>query len=150
MNELTDEARRAIEHDCLMLMNRYAIYADHHPERFSELLADDAIWVRPGMEMHGRTEAQAFMDENQRANREDNPHGHLTRHLITSAHIEVEDLDHARGIIYALVFRDERFAGDLPVPMNTIELVVEYRTNFARSSEGWLISRHHAQHVFRR
>lgn len=150
MNQLTDEQRRSIENDCTMLMYRYAIYADHHPECFSEVFAEDAVWIRPGMEMHGAAEAQKFMDEAQRACRQDNPHGHLTRHAITTSLVEVQDHDRAEGIFYGLVFRDEDFAGSLPVSMNTMELVVEYRTRFVRTAAGWRIGRHQAQHVFRR
>ena len=150
MSVLTDAERRGIEHDCTMLMHRYAVNADQHIDRFTEVFTDDVVWVRPGQEMHGHAEMQAFMDGNVRANREANPSGHLTRHMMTTIDIRVVDANHAEGVSYALVFRDERFGGSLPVPMSTIELVVEYRDSFVKTASGWKIDRHEAQHVFRR
>ena len=138
-----DEVRRQIQHDCTMLMHRYTVNADHHPEQFTEVFCDDVVWVRPGMEMHGREEMQAFIDANTGP-------GSLTRHMITTVDIRVVDENSATGTSYALVFRDDEFGGTLPVPMNTIELVVEYRDEFALTDAGWRIARHEALHVFRR
>lgn len=147
---VSDALRREIEHDCTMLMHRYAVNADQHIDRFFEVFTPDALWVRPGMEMRGHAEIQAFMDNMAKSLREANPHGHLTRHLMTTMRIDVVDADKAEGVTYALVFREENFAGTVPVAMNQIELVVEYRDIFVRTPNGWLIDRHEAQHVFRR
>ena len=150
MATMTDEERWGIEHACWATFNRYLTNADHHIDRFTETFTEDVVWIRPSGEMHGHAEMQAFMDENVAMQRAGNPHGHVTRHMLTTSRIEVRDAGNADGIFYALVFRDENYGGTLPVPMNTIELVVEYHSSFVKTSRGWLINRHHAQHVFRR
>ncbi len=147
---VSDETRRAIEHDCIRLMHRYAINADQHNDRFTDVFTPDVVWIRPGMEMRGHAAMQAFIDETIAALRARNPAGPLTRHVITSIDIRVIDEDHAQGVTYGLVFRDNDFSGTLPTPMNTLELVVEYRDEFVRTAAGWLISRHEAEHTFRR
>ena len=131
-------------------MQRYAICADRDLLRLPELFAEDGIWVRPGNDMRGHREMRAFVEQVQRGILASNPNGHLTRHMFTTSMIEAQDDDHASGIFYALVFRDEHNDGTLPRPMNMIELVVEYRTDFKRTESGWRIVRHEAEHVFRR
>ena len=146
----SDQQRREIEHDCTMLMHRYAVNADHHIDRFHEVFTKDALWVRPGMEMRGHAEIQGFMDANLAAMRAEKPSGQLTRHMITTVRIDVADIDRAQGVTYALVFRDADYTGALPVAMNQIELLVEYRDEFRPTSLGWRISRHEAQFIFKR
>jgi hypothetical protein len=139
MADLSEEQRNHIRQSCIATFNHYLINADHHVDRFTETFTDDVTWVRPSGTMTGHGEMQAFMDANVAAQRAGNPHGHVTRHLLTTADVEVRDADHAEGTFYALVFRDEGFGGTLPVPMTMPELVVEYRSCFLRTSAGWLI-----------
>lgn len=146
----SEDVRRAVEHDCLGLMQRYALTADRDLTGLPDLFAEDGVWVRPGNEMRGRAAMRAMLDAVVQAIHADNPHGHVTRHMFTTSQVDALDDDHARGTFYALVFRDENFDGTMPRPMNTIELVVEYNTEFVRTAEGWRIARHRAEHVFRR
>ena len=151
MSTVTDEQRCIITQQCLATFNRYLVNADHHIDRFTDAFTEDVLWVRPGMEMVGHAAMQSFMNENRAACIASNPpHGHLTRHMLTTSVIDVMDADNASGMFYALVFRSEAFAGTLPVPMNEPELVVEYRSTFRRTTKGWLICRHQAQHILRR
>ena len=151
MTVLSENHKNAIRQSCLATFNRYLINADHHVERFTEVFTDDVVWIRPSGKMVGHGEMQAFMDKGAAARRLANPpHGHLTRHMLTTSHIDVSTASQADGIFYALVFRDERFAGELPVAMAMPELVVEYRSRFVETAKGWLISEHYAEHVFRR
>ena len=151
MTTLTEDQRNSIMQSCLATFNRYLMNADHHVERFTETFTEDVEWVRPGMTMRGHDEMQNFMNEVRDASVASNPpHGHVTRHMLTTNVIDVIDADNAEGTFYGLVFRHEKFGGTLPVPMNEIELVVEYRSSFRRTEEGWLICKHRAQHVFRR
>jgi len=142
--------RQRIEQACLATFNRYLINADHNPERFTQVFTPDVVWKRPGGEMRGHAEMQAFMDEVMRQRFEASPHGHVTRHMLTTHLITVHSSRQASGIFYALVYRSETYSGALPVPMEQPELVVEYRSRFALSGEEWLIDRHKAQHVFSR
>jgi hypothetical protein len=151
MTDLSEDRKNLIRQSCLATFNRYMINADHHIDRFTEVFTGDVVWIRPSGTMVGHAEMQAFMDQGQAARQKENPpHGHLTRHLLTTSHIEVTSAHQADGIFYALVFRDEGFAGELPVAMNMPELLVEYRSRFVDTAQGWLIAEHHAQHVFRR
>lgn len=150
MSELDPGTKRAISAECLATFNTYLVNADHHHERFTDVFTADVVWVRPGGEMHGKGEMRAFMDRVLQERRAANPHGHVTRHLLTTHAITVESAMRASGIFYALVYRGENFAGDLPMPMEQPELVVEYRSSFVLSKGSWLIDRHEAMHVFSR
>lgn len=148
---MTEDQINSITQSCLRTFNRYLMNADSHVERFTETFTEDVEWVRPGMVMRGHAEMQAFMDTNKKAFVDSNPpHGHVTRHMLTTSVIDVKDADNADGEFYALVFRHEEYQGELPVPMNEIELVVHYNSKFVRTDKGWLINKHQAQHVFRR
>lgn len=139
---------QAIEQACLATFNRYLINADHHVDRFTEVFTPDVVWTRPGGAMHGHAEMQAFMDDIWRQRFADNPHGHVTRHMLTTHLVTAESATRASGIFYALVWRAEDYAGTLPLAMRAPELVVEYRSRFALHNGRWLIDRHEAQHVF--
>lgn len=150
MADLEPAERRAIAADCLTLFNTYLVNADHHLDRFTDVFTEDVVWVRPGGEMHGHGEMRSFMDAIMQDRLEGNPQGHVTRHMLTTHSVTVESATRAHGIFYALVYRGEEYAGQLPLPMQPPELVVEYRSSFTRTEQGWLIERHEAKHIFSR
>lgn len=146
----SEDVRRAVEHDCVMLMQRYAVTADRDITALADLFAEDGVWVRPGMEMRSPAEMREAMGGVAAGILAGNPHGHVTRHMFTTCLVEADDDDHAHGTFYAQVFRDETFDGTMPRPMNSPELIVEYNTAFRRTGQGWRIARHEAKFAFRR
>lgn len=149
-SNLSDTERSVIERRCEGLLHRVLVGADHDLERFFSAFADDVVWVRPVGTMNGKGEMRAFMEGNQKKLREENPNGHLTRHLLSSFDIDVIDDENAQSTAYAQVYRDEKFDGALPVKMNEPELVVEYRSRYRKTADGWRIARHQAIWVFKR
>jgi ketosteroid isomerase-like protein len=151
LNDLTEMEIGHIEHACARVYHRIAVAADAGFAGYEDCFTDDVVWVRPDMEMHGHGEMRAFLNAELARMQQDNPpHGHLLRHMYTTILIDVTSPIMALGKAYALNFRDERFDGTMPAPMNTPELIAAYQSEFRKTDKGWRISRHTARHIFRR
>lgn len=148
-SNLSDAERSVIERRCEGLLHRVLVGADHDLERFFSAFTDDVVWVRPVAVMNGKAEMRAFMEGHQKKQREENPHGHLTRHLLSSFDIDVIDSENAESTAYAQVFRDAHFDGKLPAKMSAPELLAEYRSKYRKTPEGWRIAHHEAKWVFK-
>ncbi len=126
---------------CTQLITLYGHLADqraHHD--FASLFAPDGEWIRPGMHLRGREAIFRFM--------ETRPSQALTRHVSGSIHIEVVNLNQARGMSYTTVYREPAFEGKLPVRLLQPEMVVDYRDEFVRIEGHWHIARRHTTVVF--
>lgn len=124
-----------------MLVAHYGHLADQREHRaFAELFAPDGVWIRPGMHMHGREEIFEFM--------ESRPLQALTRHVAGSIHIEVIDANHAQGLSYTTVYRERDFKGQLSVPLERPEMVVDYRDEYVRIDGRWHIAERHTTVIF--
>lgn len=147
--EVSPAERRAIVQDCLATFNRYLVNADHHPERFTECFTPDVIWLRPGGRMEGHEQMQAFIDATMAEQRRAGHDRDLTRHLLTTACVEVQGARSACGMFYALVYRVSGTGENQPQPMREPELLVEYRSHFVPVDGEWKIKQHEARHVLR-
>jgi hypothetical protein len=90
-----------------------------------------------------------FFEDLDRQRRRVTPIGHVQRHLFTTVHIDVTDADAAKGIAYAIVYRDEESDGTAVSYMRMPEIVVQYDDIFRRTANGWMIADHQSTHVFR-
>jgi ketosteroid isomerase-like protein len=140
-----------IESSCRRLLMRYATSVDRKDyDTYMSVFAPEAIWRRPGQPpLTGAVQIRKFFDllDAQRRTAE-RPTGHLHRHLFTTVHIDVLDANTARGIAYALVFREENPQGG-PASMRPPEMLVQYDDLFRKTADGWLIYEHDISHVFR-
>lgn len=141
-----------IEAACHRLLMRYATSVDRKDyDRYLAVFAPDIIWRRPDQPpLVGVDEIRKYFETIERKRRSlEHPEGHTQRHLFTTVDIEVLNADSARGISYALVYRDETPPDGGPSTMREPELLVEYDHVFRRTDAGWRIAEHEARHVFR-
>jgi hypothetical protein len=151
LSDLSEVEIGHIEHACARVYHRIAVAADAGFVGYEDCFTEDVVWVRPDMEMHGHTAMRTFLNSELARMQQDNPpHGHLMRHMYTTILIDAITPGFAKGRAYAINFRDERFNGVTPAPMNTPELIAAYESEFRKTDRGWLISRHSARHIFRR
>ncbi|MFM9936027.1 MAG: nuclear transport factor 2 family protein [Novosphingobium sp.] len=119
--DLTEEDRRAIEHDCARLIALYANLNDEARwDEVAALYAEHGVMVRPtapDAPTHGRAAIHAAFTA--RAPR-------TTRHVCSNVVIDVEGPDMARGISTMLLF-----TGEGP------PLVGVFHDRFVRTAEGW-------------
>jgi hypothetical protein len=148
MNELE---RAAADSACRQLLYRYATAVDARDwPRLLSVFTPDATWRRPEMQpMRGHAQILAFFEAVDTRRYTENPRGYLHRHMFTTISIEVADAARATGIAYGLVFMHRDYHGVRPVPLPPPELIVEYRDVFVRTADGWRISEHEAEHLFR-
>jgi ketosteroid isomerase-like protein len=135
-----DEIRRR----CERLAVEFAHAVDHRDiDAVPAVFTDNAVFERKGERLVGRAAIMAA----QRTR----PTGVVTRHLCTTIKVDVVDADHARGVVYFLLFRhdgDEPPVG--PVPMPTPATLGEYHDDYVRTAQGWRIARRVARAAFRR
>jgi ketosteroid isomerase-like protein len=148
MNEMD---RLVMESSCRQLLGLYLTSVDAKDlDTMLQAFASDAQWIRPGMPpMRNHADIRAFFETLWRKQSLASPHGHLTRHLLTTVSTVPVSEDRASGVSYAFVFRAAEFTGTLPVAMTEPELIVEYRDEFVRTDGEWRISRHEAIHIFK-
>lgn len=148
---MTDQEEIVIEAACRRLLMRYATAVDRKDyDLYLTVFDAGAVWRRPGQPpLVGVEEIRRYFDVIEAKRRTpEHPDGHVQRHLFTTVHIDIIDADTARGISYALVYRDET-PPEGPSTMREPELLVEYDHLFRRTEKGWLIAEHEARHVFR-
>lgn len=140
------------EASCRALLHRFFVALDSKDfGACVQVFAADLVWRRPGQDpMRGVEQARAFL-ENLEAQRRtsERPDGIRQRHLVTTSHIDVTSEDEARGVSYALVYRDETPNGGAS-PLADADLLVEYHDVFKRVGGAWRIAEREARHVFKR
>lgn len=127
------------ERACERLMRLYCHYVDHgQAARVAELFAEDGVWHSERRELMGQDAiAQAFVQRQHNTSR-------VSRHVCSSAVVNVEDEAHASGVVYLTLYRAD---GD--GPHSTLPtLVGEYRDTFVKTPEGWRIRRREIVVVF--
>ena|SRR5436190_3759712 len=145
---LSDIEHTIIDCECRRLLNRLVVGADHDFERFLNVFSDDVIWTRESEEVRGREGIRASIEESRQMHRQANPNGHLARHVLTSTDIDAKDSNNAQAVAYCIVFREKEFDGQLPAKMSSPDILVEYRTTFRKTAEGWKIVQLESQQIF--
>ena len=134
---MDDLEQMLIERQCLRLMTNYCMYLDDRKtEAFLDLFVDDAVWIQmnePTYELAGREAIRRFV--------EGRPTRKINRHLMQNPQVTVLSADQATGFSIGLVVDGPRQGDILPVPLNGIELLVEYRDTFRNGPAGWRIVR---------
>lgn len=148
---LSDSAVVETESRCRAVLMRYAVCVDRRDwAGVVALFAKDAVWRRPQQPpLVGRAQILEFFETLDRRRRLETPQGHLQRHLFTTVSIEPEGADTARGVAYAIVFRDEQYDGATVSEMRAPEVLVQYDDLFRRIDGCWLIAAHDSAHIFR-
>lgn len=131
-DSLTEEGRRAIEADCIRLINHYANCndaADWHA--VAALYTEDATMRRPsgGEPVIGREAILAgFLARPPRAQ----------RHVVANTVVEVQRPDAATAFSAIILYQgDVAPEGELPVMSANSPLVGWYRDRIVRTPEGW-------------
>ena len=134
---LDELERLLIERQCLRLMTNYCLYLDdRNTEAFLDLFVDDAVWIQmnePPYELSGREAVRRFVEA--RSTRK------INRHLMLNPQVTVLSANQATAFSIGLVIDGPRQGDTLPVPLNGIELLVEYRDTFRLDPKGWRIVR---------
>jgi SnoaL-like domain len=145
---LSDIEHTIIDCECRRLLNRLVVGADHDFERFLNVFSDNAIWIRGSEEIWGKAAIRASIEDSRRIRRKANPNGHLARHVLTSTDVDAKDSNRADAVAYCIVFRAKEFDGQLPARMSSPDLLVEYRSSFLKTTEGWKIVRLESRQIF--
>ncbi|MEW1808696.1 nuclear transport factor 2 family protein [Pseudarthrobacter sp. NPDC080039] len=140
---MDDLTRLVIENECKKLMTLYCWHIDHlDPAAFAELFAEDAEY-KPSVEPKPivgqgsiRRWAEAY------------PKRFLSRHVSTNQFVEVVDENHARGVSYAIVWRDSEPADDAVSANVTPRSLVEYVDTFRRTPGGWRFATRYYRMLF--
>jgi len=132
-----DELQRLeIERPCERLVARYCHFVDHgEAARVAELFADDGVWASPENTMSGRAAILAGFQRRQALG------GRMSRHVCCNLLLDVEDADHASGIVYLTLYRHDGEPGRGVSPLAGPSLVGEYRDAFVRTADGWRFAR---------
>ncbi len=134
-----DEGRATAEQvaDELAIRNlivRVAQYADGlgSVDQYAELFTEDAAWLMPGSERHGRDDIRAGSAE-RRAAGGVGP-GSNSRHVVTSVAVELTGPDDAEADSYWLYWVDTH---ESP----RVQLMGHYHDAFRRTADGWKLAR---------
>ena len=129
---MNDAERFLIERACERLVVAYAHYVDHgQASLIADLFTEDGRWSAPGVEMLGRKQLRAGF-----ARREANQ-GRMSRHVCTNFLCDVQDAQHASGVVYLTLYRHDGPEGRLSSPLEAPVLVGEYQDQFVHTGEGW-------------
>jgi hypothetical protein len=140
---MDEQERSEIERACQRLVTRYCHFVDHgQASRVAELFSDDGIWAGPGVEMNGHGEILAgFKIREANAER-------MSRHVCNGFLCDVEDSDHASGVVYLTLYRNDGDPDRTMSPLVGPEMVGEYRDRFVRTEAGWRIAERRIQVSF--
>ena len=137
--------RIEIERACERLVTGYCHYVDHgQAERIAELFSKDGVWSSPETRMEGQEQLRKGFGRRQ-ANA-----GRMSRHVCNNLLIDVIDSDHAEGTVYLTLYRHDGKPGRALSPLESPELVGEYRERVVRTSEGWRIAHRESEVSFLR
>ena len=132
-----DERKRiAIERECERLVTAYCHLVDHgEAAKIADLFTEDGVWTSPEFTANNREEVRAAMTQRQEnANR-------MSRHVCNNFQLDVIDDDHAEGVVYLTLYRNDGKPGRRLSPLEGPVMVGEYRDAVVRGDEGWKISR---------
>ena len=101
--------------------------------RIADLFADDGVWAGPGVKMDGREQILAGFT------RREEQKERMSRHVCNNFLCEVQDADHASGVVYLTLYRHDGDPERKVSPLDGPELVGEYRDRFVRTAAGWRI-----------
>jgi len=141
---VTDESRSIVD-ACTRLSLDVARYTDARDiDAVTARYTEDAVFERKGETLRGRAAI--------RAAQEARPIEALTRHVCANTYVDVIDDDHAKGLIYFVLYRYDAPAGTEPlVPAKVAppQTVGEFHDEYVRTPDGWRISRRTAIGIFR-
>ena len=127
--------RIEIEHACERLFTSYCHYVDHgQAERIAELFSEDGVWRPPEVTMEGQEQLRKGFGQRQSNT------GRMSRHVCNNLLIDVIDADHAEGTVYLTLYRHDGEPDRRVSPLESPEMVGEYRDRFVRTPEGWRIA----------
>ena len=127
----------AIIEACEKLVADYAIFRDRpDPEGYSNTFADDGELVLPSGTYSGREALRHRLAEGAGKS--------VSRHMMSTSRIIVQDSRHATGISYAMIFIEETPDGEeteFPVATDGIFAIGEYHDTFELTNRGWKFTR---------
>ncbi len=133
---MDDLQRSLIERACGRLVTQYCHYIDHgQASRVARLFSVDGVWCSAEQTMSGVAEIErGFM------RRETNV-GRFSRHVCNNLLIDVEDADHATGVVYLTLYRHDGEVGRRSAPTGPPTFIGEYRDRFVHTVDGWRFQR---------
>ena len=121
-----------IENACTDLVLDYAFYRDRmDADPFANLFAEDAVLTVLGEVYTGRKAIRQRLVEGQ--------NGPVTRHMMSTIRIFVQDENTASGVSYVTVYGAP--GGEFPIKVEGFMGLGEYHDKFVRTTDGWKISR---------
>ncbi len=131
---MDERERFEIERACERLVTAYCHYVDHgEASRIAELFSEDGVWSSPDVTMSGREQLEKGFGRRE-AQKE-----RMSRHVCNNFLCDVEDPDHARGVVYLTLYRHDGAETRTVSPLEGPAMVGEYRDRFVRTAEGWRI-----------
>jgi hypothetical protein len=130
-----DEIERLlIERDCTRLSVDYGRFVDFgQASRAAELFTEDGVCELSAGRFEGIGQIRDFFAKRQAQA------GVVSRHVMTNITIDVDDADHARGLIYLTFYRVAGDPGE-PAPLGLPSYVGSYADEYRRTPEGWRIA----------
>lgn len=135
-------SRMEAERACERLVMRYALAVNAWDiDTFVALFTPDAVWQRPHVApLNGHAAIRAFMDSQ--------PKERTLRHVNGLCVVSVDDHGTAASSISQTTVYETPVRGALPVPLDGVAMVVEYRDRLARVGTDWLFARRDTTVVF--
>lgn len=120
-----------IEDACTELVLDYALYRDRFDaDPYANIFAEDAVLTVLGQVYTGRAAIrQRLLDGRD---------GQITRHMMSTIRIFVQDDQTASGVSYVTVYGAN--PGEFPLDA-AVTAVGEYHDKFVRTAQGWKIAR---------
>lgn len=135
--------RMLIERECERLVTRYCHLVDHgQAAQVAELFTEDGAWASPEATVTGREQIRASFQRRQDAA------ARMSRHVCGNLLIDVEDADHASGVVYLTLYRHDGDPARRISPSAAPSVVGEYRDRFRRTPDGWRIARREVEVSF--
>jgi hypothetical protein len=125
--------RLLAERECERLIYAYCHLIDHgSAAKVGDLFTEDGRWISPEVTHAGQAEvATAFAARQANTSR-------MSRHVCSTALVEVEDADNATAVTYLQLYRHDGEPGRRISPLAGLpEFVGEYHDSFARTPDGW-------------
>lgn len=145
---MTETERLWIERACERLVGLYTHYVDFGDgARIAELFAADGVWQVGDTRFEGREMLEGMFRARQEMTQR------RSRHVCTNLVVDVEDEDHASGIVYLQLYRHDFEEGtavsdDVIAPAAPPFAVGQYRDRFVRTEDGWRFALRRAELAF--
>lgn len=124
--------RIEIERECERLVTAYCHHVDHgEAARIADLFIDDGVWRSGKVVMEGMDQLREGFALRQANTRR------MSRHVCNNLLVDVLDADHATGVVYLTLYRNDGEEGREISPLDGPALVGEYRDRFVRGPQGW-------------